>query len=233
MGDFDKKEMGGKPYDKVMALVGSYYHPLLEKLSSKVREHLRNTPQPLIIDLGCGTGVSTGYLLSAVPSAQIIAVDSSDKMLEAIPEELMFSFRIQWRVEDMSATLSKFSDESLDVAVNAYAIHNMAPTERHKVFALIARKLKKGGLFISADKIAVSDEAEHKAMLEERVVAYKGLADKGLPQQSKEWLSHLQNDEAIRMKESEIFEQFASLGLEAPQFGPRLELYELCSTVKK
>jgi tRNA (cmo5U34)-methyltransferase len=231
MSDF-KKNMGGKAYNKALELVAPYYHPLLQKLSEKLAECLKDNSNPRVIDLGCGTGVSTGYIVSALPKSAILAVDVWEDQLEAVPEDLLFSLQINWRVEDMAATLSMLPDGSLDAAVNGYAIHNLAPQERQKIYSLVAQKLKKGGLFVNTDKIAIDDEAAHQKMLEERIQEYKKLGPMGYPREAQEWMEHYRHDETIRMTEAEVEEALNKLGLSPVYFGERIGLYVLCWAVK-
>ena len=224
--DFDKS-MGGKAYEKVLGLVGSYYHVLLKELAQGVAGATKDVSNPLICDLGCGTGVSTGYLLSAAPKAWVLAVDVSAKMLEAVPDDLMFSLQIEWRNLDMAEALEGCPDDTFDIIANCYAVHNLPPGKRQRIFSLIARKLKKGGLFISADKIAVNDEAGHQAMLRERLAQYESLQQMGYARQSKEWIEHCKHDETIRLTESELSQSLVKLGFGVVNFGPRVGMYEL------
>lgn len=71
-------------YDRLVAANPGYHAHLRRSARRLGLDTVRPGGEGLrVLDLGCGTGASTAALLHAAPLAEIVAVDASEKMLEA------------------------------------------------------------------------------------------------------------------------------------------------------
>lgn len=106
-----------------------------------IKKYLHRTPE-LVIDLGCGTGLST--VAWKGNCEQVIGVEPSPDMLAVArqKEENGISF-VQAYSHDLP-----FADESVDVVVCSQSFHWMNPKE---TLLEINRVLKKGGIFATVD----------------------------------------------------------------------------------
>jgi SAM-dependent methyltransferase len=108
---------------------------------SDLRRHLPPNWAPRrILDFGCGTGRATKYLADAFPSAQVVGVDASGKMI-ARAEASYGSPRIRFRpVRDLNET------ESFDLCYTNGVLHHIEPPKRHEAISLIHNALTRGGI---------------------------------------------------------------------------------------
>lgn len=107
-------------------------------------QDLSLTPQHTILDLCCGGGQATQYLVSS--GAQVTGLDASPKALAraklAVPNATY--------VEGMAEALP-FEDNSFDIVHTSVALHEMTPTQLGQIFAGVHRVLKPGGIFTFVD----------------------------------------------------------------------------------
>lgn len=218
--------IGGRNYETVLAEISPFYGELLTLMSKKIATVITGE-NTVLCDLGCGTGKSTKALVENCPSATIIAVDASRNMLDAAPEELRLNPRINWVHSDMLSLLRSLPDRSVDGFANGYAVHNLTPDVRRSLFSLIGAKIKKGGIFVSADKIAVNDEAHHKQLFEERLEEYRRLKTVGFRKESEEWLQHYASDDVHRLTEAELKKGLLENGFTSVDFSARNGMYAI------
>lgn len=105
-------------------------------------------PRPLIVDLGCGTGISTRQL--ADREARVIGIDRDQKMIaraEAIPSD-----RITYVLA--SSDSLPFPDEMFDIATAFSSFHWF--TDKNSLRE-IQRILKPNGIFFVVNKNDVGD----------------------------------------------------------------------------
>jgi SAM-dependent methyltransferase len=115
-------------------------------------------PSFVVGDLGCGTGVVSGWLSSFCE--RIIAVDASKEMLAAARENLAGLKRIQLR----HGSLEKLpiEDNELDVALMMLVLHHLP--EPKGVLAEAARVLKPGGRLLILDMMPHDREDYRQTM---------------------------------------------------------------------
>lgn len=97
-----------------------------------------------ILDLCTGTGDIAGILKKLYPSAQVIGLDFSEKMLEIAKQK-------HPSVEFLQADCSElpFEDETFDLCIISFGLRNTE--DLTKVLTEIYRILKKGGVFMNID----------------------------------------------------------------------------------
>ncbi|MCG3769178.1 MAG: 8-demethylnovobiocic acid C(8)-methyltransferase [Nitrosomonadaceae bacterium] len=108
-----------------------------------------NQDQINVLDLGAGTGLLSGLVVTAFPNAAITLVDVSLEMLNKARERFASKPNIRYLSSDFVAEplIGEY-----DVVVSALALHH-TPQERLKsVFQSIYGVLRKGGRFINADQ---------------------------------------------------------------------------------
>lgn len=133
-------------YDReIRRLVPHYDEMVREGLS--VLEGLV-APDARIVDLGAGTGRMAEALLSALPSAQVIAVDVDAKMLEAARGRLArFGDRVSFREQSFFDPLP-----ACDAVVASLSLHHVQALDR-KIDAhrAIHEALSPGGVLVVLD----------------------------------------------------------------------------------
>jgi SAM-dependent methyltransferase len=119
-----------------------------------------------ILDVGCGTGVEALQILERLPSAHILCVDHSPRMLEIFCSKVSRAYgnenadgRLAIAQADVMASgwlqramaESAMRIEGFSAAVSVYALHHLAPTDKLGVYRSIHEELTAPALFINAD----------------------------------------------------------------------------------
>jgi SAM-dependent methyltransferase len=120
-----------------------------------------------ILDLGCGSGVTSHTILTARKDAVVTSLDNEAKMIEqatANLREFLAQGRCRVVQRDALDGLKGRPAGSFDVVASALTLHNLRQTYRSELHREIYRVLKPGGLFVNADKYAEGDEQRYRAL---------------------------------------------------------------------
>lgn len=125
-------------------------------------------PDPLVLDLGCGPGCLAVRLLARLPSATVIAADADPVTLSLgraahgdVPG-LRFA-DTDLRAPGWETRLGLPSGRPLDAVVSTTALHWLNGPELRGLYAVVARLLRPGGLFLDGDHLR-RDEAASPAL---------------------------------------------------------------------
>jgi ubiquinone/menaquinone biosynthesis C-methylase UbiE len=181
--------------------------PPAADMSRRVGEFVGNwnaaeSQRPLtILELGCGTGITTNALLHHRPDAQLLSVDNAPAMLSQARERLTEAItegRLALREIDALGALQSLPSASFDIVASAYTLHNFLFGYRHQVLAEIFRVLKSGGVFVNGDRYALDDPAAHLAATQDELRGYFRvfLGEMNRPDLLEQWVIHLFSDES-------------------------------------
>jgi ubiquinone/menaquinone biosynthesis C-methylase UbiE len=114
-----------------------------------------------VLDVGCGTGLSTAALLETYPEARIVAVDASAEMLarareKSWPDSVRF---VHARAEDLAAALP--GEGPFDALLAAYLVRNLP--DRDAGVAVLVDHLAPGAP-IAVHEYSVADSAYARAV---------------------------------------------------------------------
>jgi len=133
-------EVAEKYDELVTALSGRCYIDDIEELLSLAQFH----PDDTVIDLGCGTGISTEVLIGLNPRPKrIIACDSSPEMLKYARQKLEDEVEF---FEVAGENLSSIGETNVDKVV---AINSFSYMSSDRTLQEVHRVLKRGGEFIT------------------------------------------------------------------------------------
>jgi ubiquinone/menaquinone biosynthesis C-methylase UbiE/DNA-binding transcriptional ArsR family regulator len=116
------------------------------------------SPDAVFGDLGCGTGQVSAALAPFV--ARVVAVDSSDAMLQAARRRVQGLQNVDLRRGDIEAL--PIDDERLDAATVMLVLHHVA--EPGRALADVARVLKPGGRLVLVDMLPHDRETYRQQM---------------------------------------------------------------------
>lgn len=150
----DSFSFSARRYDLLTRLNPGYHRELraaARQLAELVGEEADD--QPLIWDLGCGSGLSTRAVLLAIPHARVIGIDASSGMLDharakSWPEGTRFLLE---RVEELENHTAPELAEAPAGIFAAYLLRNVPRQRRTEVLASLQRQLKPGAPLVLHD----------------------------------------------------------------------------------
>jgi tRNA (cmo5U34)-methyltransferase len=158
------------------------------------------------LEIGTGTGKTAKRVLEAVTNLRLICLDCSENMLAQAKIKLAqarVTDRVIFKKSSALEYLSSTDDEKYDVIFSAYTIHNMPALERRRLLPEIWRVLKKGGIFVLSDKIAVDDPKTHKLNVEWYLETLETFFARDKQQTKQELIDHTYFDEREGIKWTE------------------------------
>ena len=176
-----------------------------------------------VLEVGCGTGLSTRAFLDARADITIEAMDNAPTMLDQakvnLSEEIA-SGRFTLHLNDALAHLEKLPSASFDVVISNYAIHNFLHDYRGRVIPEIYRVLKAGGTFINGDRYGLDDPVSHLKVLQDEVRGYfRVFKEMNRWDLIEDWVLHVLSDESLDhvMRLTPSLEQLAAAGFDDTQ----------------
>ena len=119
-----------------------------------------------ILELGCGTGELTLKVLECYPSAEIVAVDYSPRMLDFARAKIESAgYASRWTGIELDfgewANNPNFSGlgDKFNAGISSLAIHHLEDEMKLKLFQRIRESLNAGGCFWNADPVLAESAA--------------------------------------------------------------------------
>jgi ubiquinone/menaquinone biosynthesis C-methylase UbiE len=113
-------------------------------------EVIDDTPHH-ILDICVGTAASAMLVAAHREQSQILGIDISEEMLSVAQRKITQQKLTNLVVQHMSAEAMQLADQSFDVVMISFALHEFEPDLREKVFKEVSRVLKPGGKFCVID----------------------------------------------------------------------------------
>jgi tRNA (cmo5U34)-methyltransferase len=142
--------------DMVRAEVPDYEH-----LQQVVADATDDVAAETILDLGTGTGETLRRVAGRHPTARLIGIDESDRMLAVARAVVPGADLRVARLQD------DLPEGPFDLVVSALAVHHLDGPEKAALFGRIATLLAPGGRFVLADVIVPADPADAVTPLDE------------------------------------------------------------------
>ncbi|MEP6468821.1 MAG: class I SAM-dependent methyltransferase [Chloroflexota bacterium] len=123
--------------------------PRYDEIHDSVVGLLSLRPPRRVLDLGVGTGTTSLRILEAIPTAQVVGLDVSDRMLGQATQRLRAHLdRVQLRPADIA---SPDIDGLFEAIVSVLAVHHLWADEKRHLFSLLWEHLSPGGILVVAD----------------------------------------------------------------------------------
>lgn len=180
--------------------------PPAAEISRRVGKFVGNWTPPYpeaqlnLLEIGCGTGITTACLLASRKDMLIDSVDNAPAMLSQARNNLAAALatkQLRLFENDALSHLSEVPAASVDIVASAYTLHNFLYGYRRRVLKEVLRILKPGGLFVNGDRYAIDDPAEHLKATQEEVKGYfRVFGEMNRPDLLEQWIVHLFSDES-------------------------------------
>jgi ubiquinone/menaquinone biosynthesis C-methylase UbiE len=132
--------------------------PLHEVFAGRDQRRLR------LLDVGCGTGRSLGFLKQAWPRLPALGIDMSEAYVAEARRHLKRWCWINFIIANGEAI--PLEDQSQDAVTSIFMFHELPPKVRRIIFRELARVLKRGGRLVLVDSLQTGDEPDYDGMLE-------------------------------------------------------------------
>lgn len=174
----------------------------------------RSASEKRLLEVGCGTGITTGFLLAGVENICVTALDSDKVMLAAAERRVrVYKSRVKFETEDAVAFCSK-AQHPWDIVVSAFTLHNLGREHQIEVLKGIRGVLGSGGVFVLAD-YAVKEGDDRIVSFRKHVEElFDVLIPKAQYMALKEWIVHTLDDmQDTRVQdETELLKMLAAAG---------------------
>ena len=198
------KRFSGKISNKLELInKAMHHHDLYQEIVGKiVNEFAEQTGKKSVLEIGCGSGLTTRQL--AKNNVKMTAVDNEPKLLRQAP-----SLRNVIYVEADALDYLKKAVQ-FDIIVSVFTYHNMTPEYRKEIFKKSFDSLSKGGLWITADKIAYPQT--YKKDMKWQMEQFKVYDKIQRPDLRRAWEKHYIEDEKFIIFENELKKFLAEIG---------------------
>lgn len=238
----------GQEYEKLLRSMPHYIdlQDRIAQLASRGLCALRlSAGKPLrILDLGCGTGLTTIALCERIDDAHIIGVDKEPTMLKQYKRNLIDGrmakhdqgeVKIKAVRADALQFLKRCPSSSFDAVVTGFFLHNLPTKLRTRIVKEIGRVLRPGGIFVNGDKIAPDDLQLHNQHLMEQLTAFTNTYTS--PRDAAYcigWIEHYawDNQPDIKYTESEVRTSLAAAGFGEVKISGRCRLEAVVSAIR-
>jgi len=119
-------------------------------------QSLQQQTQPIVVDIGCGTGRFLRQVGQSLPHAQLLGVDLSPAYVRHA--QTLASLKATIYCENAEAL--SLADESVDAATSVFLFHELPKAVRRQVAAEIWRVLKPGGQLIICDSAQLVESSD-------------------------------------------------------------------------
>lgn len=212
--------LGGGEYDLLKEAL-YFYDDLQRAIANVTREETKEDGKYNLLEIGVGSGITTAFVLDSLEKQEnvnIFAVDNEEKMLDEAKVRFSGATNVQFIYADIMEYLKNTPDGFFDGSYAGYVIHNFDFQLRKDFFKELGRVTKKGGFFVSGDKIVVDDPQEQEEILKKEIALYDNLVKIGRSEIKEEWVKHYAEDELIKFTEKEQKELLENNGFSDVDF---------------
>ena len=146
-----------------------YLVPQYNFLQSAMLEYLdiQNFPQPVVVDLGAGSGIFLERILLANGMAHGYWVDSSEGFLEIARQKLApYQDRVTFILATMEDVWEQQLTQSPHFIFSMSAIHHLLNEEKMELYQRCFDVLAENGWFVNIDEMkTIYDDAYYKSLL--------------------------------------------------------------------
>jgi len=212
----------GEEYELLLKAI-PHYTALEESAGLTLRRNLQDITRDRlkVVEIGCGTGITTPYILEADSRISLTCIDNERIMIDQAKKRTYSTEnrnKIRFLVRDAQEYFKSLPQNSLDAVVSAWVLHNIPEDIRSELLQDIYRSLRIGGIFVNADKIA-QDGKEHERQLKWQLDRLKVYDTIGRSDYRAEWEAHYKfdNQPGIIWRKSRLISDLSTAGFKVIQ----------------
>lgn len=143
-------------------------------------------PEPVVLDLACGTGTITDRLLHRLPGARSTGIDLDPALLTIAAGHFAGDPRVQFVTADLTDPnwTDTLPHHSYDAVLTATALHWFDTDPLRTLYGQLPKLLREGGVFLNADHMLDESAPQLNAALEAFDTARK---DRELSAGAQDW----------------------------------------------
>lgn len=208
-----------------------------DSIVTALQNNLINKTNPVLLEAGFGTGITTKKVISAFPQANIIAIDNVANMAKKA-EEYIGRDSIKstsFIIGELLDELKKIPSKSVDGFYSGYVLHNIDSEIRTQIITEIYRVLKPGGVYSNGDRIANDDPVLQKQALAQALVNINIFFTKyNDADYYLEWIRHYLRDEEpdLIFRANDQVELLKTNGFKSIQYVFQHGLEQTCIAIK-
>jgi tRNA (cmo5U34)-methyltransferase len=139
-------------YDLMAPIMVPYYSLLQDVMLDYLK--IEQAKNPVIVDLGAGSGIFLERVLMRNPGARCVYVDLSQPFMEIARHRLdRFSDNVQFLLADLEDGWSDKLPEKPDYIFSMSAIHHLESHAKQQLYKRCYRLLNSGGWFVNIDEM--------------------------------------------------------------------------------
>jgi ubiquinone/menaquinone biosynthesis C-methylase UbiE len=216
--------MNPKDYILIDKVYGNYLS-FQEKIQPLISDNSKHSYK--ILEIGCGTGITTKIITSCNIHNEYIAIDNSKEFIDFAKNNFTKNKEINFVIADALDYLNQEETESFDLVISAFTIHNFNSNYRDQLYKEIFRVLKPKSKFLNIDKFVSDIYSEQINGLKYRIGRYIDvLMEEEKPKLLKEWIEHYIDDQHPDkiLKFNETIRRIEKIGFKDVKFSEKFEL---------
>jgi tRNA (cmo5U34)-methyltransferase len=159
--DLNYDQYANTQYDRDIINAIPYHRDVHEEIGKFVQTHFARVGGLDILELGCGTGLTTHFIRRLCPDAVFHLIDFSENMMAGAKERLGEK-NVTYDVSDYGKMI--FPKEKYDLVISVIGLHHQEDEGKKTLFDRIFETLKPGGVFVFGDLVTHKDQ--HEAALQ-------------------------------------------------------------------
>lgn len=112
--------------------------------------------EPVLMDIGAGTGLFSAMVLQKYPLAHIELIDISNEMLQMAKQRLGAYPNV--KTNKININDIHLANKQYDAVISSLAIHHLEDNNKINLYRKIYQGLKSGGIFLHAEQVLASNE---------------------------------------------------------------------------
>ena len=205
--------------DRLFYMLTPHFDKLQKTIAFVLKKHFTqsSTKKINVLELGCGSGITSQNILAENPNTILLAIDNDKEVLKQAHIKLAKyekEGRLKFQYSDILDYLKTQPSNSLDAIVSALTLHNCDVEYRKRTYKEILRALKIHGIFVNADKYASDNEIEHKQALDWQLSQFDNFEKYGRLDLKQKWTEHYYQDETpdLLLREADFVKDLNASG---------------------